>query len=94
MRWRQEYRATLEIAQSRALLRPGGRRIVGAVAERMHCDLCGRQIQAGESWMAEPVESDGAGQGGRRMAHAGCVYREEHDPELRARWQPQERTAS
>jgi hypothetical protein len=62
--------------------------------ERMHCDLCGRHIEAGESWMAEPAEGRVAGHGGQRMAHAGCVYREEHDPELGPRWQPQERAAS
>jgi hypothetical protein len=76
------------------LLHPDGRRIVGAVDERMHCDLCGRQIQTGESWMAEPAERREAGKGGLRKAHAGCVYRDEHDPELRSRWQPQERAAS
>jgi hypothetical protein len=50
----------------------------------MTCALCGKPIEAGEAWM----QSDEGG--ARRVAHAGCVYRDEHAPAERARWLPNE----
>ena len=46
------------------------------------CALCGDAIESGQAWMANEVT------GG--VAHAGCVYRDEREPERRERWQPSE----
>jgi hypothetical protein len=42
------------------------------------CALCDGPIDSGEAWM-----TDDAG----RVAHSGCVYRDE-EPEGRERWSP------
>jgi hypothetical protein len=49
---------------------------------RATCALCGDAIEPGQAWMANEMD------GGR--AHAGCVYRDEHEPERRERWLPAE----
>jgi hypothetical protein len=54
----------------------------------MTCALCGNPIEAGEAWM-EAADEDS-----RRVAHAGCVYRDEQAPAGRARWVPGEGSAS
>ena len=46
------------------------------------CDFCRNPIRDGEAWMANEVT------GG--VAHAGCVYRDERQPERRERWLPSE----
>lgn len=43
------------------------------------CALCDDPIDSGEAWMTD--ESDG------RVAHSGCVYRDE-EPAARDRWSP------
>lgn len=45
------------------------------------CALCGGSIDAGEAWMEADEE------GARKVAHSGCVYRDE-EPEARQRWMP------
>jgi hypothetical protein len=45
------------------------------------CALCGEAIDAGQAWMTS--DRDGA----ERVAHSGCVYRDE-SPEERAWWMP------
>ena len=47
----------------------------------MTCVLCGKPIEIGEAWMET---ADG---GTRRIAHAGCVYRDEPTHADRA-WVP------
>jgi hypothetical protein len=59
-----------------------GGRIVGCMEQRQPCALCGDAIDSDQAWMAN--EMDGG------VAHAGCVYRDEHEPERRERWQPSE----
>ncbi|MEO8246970.1 MAG: hypothetical protein ABI622_07620 [Chloroflexota bacterium] len=44
------------------------------------CALCRNPIGDGEAWMANEMT------GG--VAHAGCVYRDEREPERRERWLP------
>ena len=46
------------------------------------CALCTAPIGDGEAWMANEMT------GG--VAHAGCVYRDERQPERRERWLPSE----
>ena len=46
------------------------------------CALCQDPISEGEAWMANEMT------GG--LAHAGCVYRDERQPERRERWLPSE----
>jgi hypothetical protein len=48
------------------------------------CDLCGKPIDVGEAWMEADVE------GAHKVAHSGCVYSEEMDPDERAWWVPSE----
>jgi len=48
------------------------------------CELCGQPIDVGEAWMTADEE------GARRVAHAGCVYREEPNADEHADWVPQE----
>jgi hypothetical protein len=60
-----------------------GARIVGAV-EGSTCALCGNPIEAGEAWMVS--DDDGA----RRVAHAGCAYRDEPSAQSHAAWRPGE----
>ncbi len=50
--------------------------------QHQRCALCGDAIESGQAWMAN--EMDGG------LAHAGCVYRDEHEPERRERWLPSE----
>jgi hypothetical protein len=50
----------------------------------MTCALCGNPIEAGEAWM------EAASGEPRRVAHAGCVYRDEPTAEAPARWRPGE----
>jgi hypothetical protein len=45
------------------------------------CALCGDPIDVGEAWMVADEE------GARRVAHSGCVYRDE-EPDDRERWSP------
>jgi hypothetical protein len=42
------------------------------------CELCGDPIEDDQAWMT----ADGG-----RVAHSGCVYRDE-EPEARQRWMP------
>jgi hypothetical protein len=55
----------------------------GAYRPRMEqprsCALCGDPIQAGEAWMTD--------ESGGRVAHSGCVYRDE-EPDARESWSP------
>jgi hypothetical protein len=48
------------------------------------CALCGDQIDVGQAWMR--ADENGA----ELLAHSGCVYRDETDPERAARWEPTE----
>ncbi len=43
------------------------------------CALCNDPIGPGEAWMADET--------GGRVAHSGCVYRDE-EPDARDRWSP------
>jgi hypothetical protein len=46
------------------------------------CALCGDAMESGQAWMSNEMTGD--------AAHAGCVYRDEREPERRERWQPSE----
>ena len=46
------------------------------------CAYCGRPIDVGEAWMRSDEEA------AERVAHSGCVYAQELDPEERAWWVP------
>ncbi len=48
------------------------------------CAICDAPIDVGEAWMRS--DQDGA----ERVAHSGCVYSEEMEPEARAWWVPSE----
>jgi hypothetical protein len=48
------------------------------------CALCGKPIDIGEAWMRSDEEQAEA------VAHSGCVYREDMDPDERAWWVPSE----
>jgi hypothetical protein len=58
------------------------RRIVTFMDHLERCALCGEAVESGQAWMANEMT------GG--VAHAGCVYRDEREPERRERWQPSE----
>lgn len=57
-------------------------RIVGRMEQPGACNFCRGPIGDGEAWMANEMT------GG--VAHAGCVYRDERQPERRERWLPSE----
>lgn len=44
------------------------------------CALCGDPIETDHAWMSNTMSG--------QLAHAGCVYRDERQPERRERWQP------
>ncbi|HET6745687.1 MAG TPA: hypothetical protein VFH90_07530 [Candidatus Limnocylindria bacterium] len=48
------------------------------------CALCGKPVEPGEAWMESDEE------GARRVAHAGCVYRDEPSARTHASWRPGE----
>ena len=56
--------------------------MVPRMGEPGACDFCRDRIEGGEAWMANEMT------GG--VAHAGCVYRDERQPERRERWLPAE----
>ena len=58
------------------------RGIVRPMEAMAPCKLCGDPIDAGQAWMGNEVNG--------MVAHSGCVYRDEQQPELRERWQPSE----
>jgi hypothetical protein len=60
-----------------------GERIVAGM-DRATCALCGDEIDVGQAWMRADEE------GVELVAHSGCVYRDETDPDRIARWQPTE----
>lgn len=49
--------------------------------EKLTCALCGDPIDVGDAWMEADEE------GARKVAHSGCVYRDE-EPDARERWSP------
>lgn len=58
--------------------------IVAQVEAERTCHFCGEAIDVGQAWMAADLA------GGRAVAHAECVYREEPQAPEHAWWEPQE----
>jgi hypothetical protein len=61
-------------------------RLTGRIVPQMEqpqqpCTLCNDPIDVGQAWMVADEE------GSHRVAHSGCVYRDE-EPEGRERWSP------
>ncbi len=69
-------------ANVNAAVRLTARRIVTPMEAMAPCALCGDPIEPDQAWMGNEVNG--------RVAHSGCVYRDEQQPELQERWQPSE----